>query len=159
MVVIEEHDEQPGVLAQRLAFLVPFRTDPPGRLGRRVGPPGHLDEPERLDGLQRTVLANLKVLRAEVHHRLALPVGHDDIDPNEVDAGAEDRLRRLLLVRGLRPLRFLGLLGFLGVRAEGKTEHHGERKQTRAAKDVHTLVYPARLRHHPHRGTAARRQR
>jgi hypothetical protein len=103
VVVVEDH-EQPDVVAAELGLLVPGRADLPGQLTlERVAL--DLDVAEALDLLELVVLVDLEVVLGQVLDGVALVVGDQRVDADEVDAGAEGgRLRgRGLLRPGGRP--------------------------------------------------------
>ena len=92
VVVVEEDREQPHVVARR--FDSPRRS----RCGsaaaarwRDIGPPSSLMSLNGLDLLRLAVLGDLEVVRLQIGDRVAVLVGDDHVDADEVDAGAEDR--------------------------------------------------------------------
>ncbi len=91
VVVVEENREQPDVVARRLCLLVDHVADLARRLGNGVVILGDVDQLEGLDRLRLAVLGHLEVFLLQVVDRVPLPIGDDDVDPNEVDVGAEDR--------------------------------------------------------------------
>ena len=107
VVVVEEHREQPDVVARRFALLVVVGPD----CARRTVGTGHqaaveLDQLEGLDLLGLAVLGDLEVGRLQSATGLPALVGDDDVDADEIDAGAEDRrLRRA----GWSAARLVGL--------------------------------------------------
>ena len=116
MIVVEEEHEDARVLVGGGALFVGARADGALRFDRRRAV--DLDEAERLDGLRLAVLEHLEVGLLQIDDRIALPVGDDRVDADEVDAGAEDRLlvggRRGAGAVGWRRLRRRGLLRRLG---------------------------------------------
>jgi hypothetical protein len=98
VVVVEEEREEPHVRALRFRLFVEGRANRPrrGRLVQGVD----LEQFERRHLLRRAVLPHLEVALLQVTHRLPLLVGDDAVDPNEVDAGTERRLRRRGLIGG-----------------------------------------------------------
>ena len=98
VIVVEEHREQPHVLARRFRFLVGVGPDLADRLLRRFrGAAIELDQPERFDFLRLAVLGHVEVGRLQVGDRDAVLVFRDDhVDAHEIDAGAEHRRLRLI---------------------------------------------------------------
>ncbi len=92
VVVVEDH-EQPHVVAGQLGFFVPGRADLPRQLAfDRVAL--DLDVAEALDLLRLVVLVDLEVVLGQVLDGVALVVGDQRVDADEVDAGAEGRCLR-----------------------------------------------------------------
>ena len=52
---------------------------------------GDVDQLEGLDRLRLAVFGDLEVFLRQIVNGVALPVGDDDVDADEVDVGAEDR--------------------------------------------------------------------
>ncbi len=110
VVVVEKKRKYPHVVARRFRLLVDRVANRARRFGNRVGILGDVDELEGLNGLRLAVFRNLEIFRLQVMNRIALPIGDDDVDANDVDVGAEDRdlgcgirwRRRLLLRRRRR---------------------------------------------------------
>ena len=95
VVVVEEDRDEPHVVARRLQLLVALGSDGTDRLAGGRGRL-HLDVLERLDRLRLAVLGHFEVGLGEVADGIALPVRHDDVHADEVDAGSEGRPLRLL---------------------------------------------------------------
>ena len=94
VVVVEEDREQPDVVARRLHLLVVVVPDFARRFLDRVGGAAvELDQLEGLDLLRLAVFGDLEVALLQVRDRVALVVGDDDVDADEIDAGAENRRR------------------------------------------------------------------
>jgi hypothetical protein len=92
VVIVQEDREQPHVVALRLRLLVEEAADLAG--GSRVLHLVDAHELERLDVLRLAGFGDREVGGRQVEHRVALPVGDDDVDADEVDAGPEDGLAR-----------------------------------------------------------------
>ncbi len=109
VVIVQQQHEQPDVGPRRLPLLVEERSDLEGRclcLLERVD----LDDGERLDRLRFAVFLDPELILLQVEQRLPLTVGNDDVHANEVDAGPDRRLTRLLLLGRLRGRRLRGRL-------------------------------------------------
>ena len=91
VVVVEEDREQPDVVARRFGFLVVVGADWPWRLLDR---PRHAP-PSSLTSLKVSIFCGLpssvtsKSAWLQIGDRVAVLVGDDDVDADEVDAGAE----------------------------------------------------------------------
>src|SRR5262249_6851946 len=101
VIVVKKDREQPHVVARGFDFLVGQRPDRAQRLIACTLAAVGSDQLELLDLLELVVLEYLKVLVGEIADRLALLVGDDDVDADEVDACLEDGLIRLRLRWGL----------------------------------------------------------
>ena len=106
VVVIQQNDEQTNIGTRGLALFVVVVANRPRRSAFHRFQRIELDDLERIDLLGLAVFGHGKIVLREIHHRLAVFVGDDDINADVVDASA-NRRRRLLLV---------GLLGRLGRR-------------------------------------------
>ena len=103
VVVVEEDREQPHVVARRFGLFVVVGANlrAAGRRRRQSSPPSSVMslKVSIFCGLSLSVTS--KSLWLQVVDRIAVLVGDDDVDADEVDAGAEDRrLRRVWRWRG-----------------------------------------------------------
>ena len=100
VVVVQKDREQPHVVASCFRFLVRVRAN---RLGGLLEGLRHsaveLHQLEGFNLLRLAVLGDLEIPLLEVAHRGTVLVGEDDVDANEVDAGAKHRRRLRRLVR------------------------------------------------------------
>src|SRR5581483_2881850 len=104
---VEEDREEPHVVARRFGLLVEVGADLPRRLLHGFADAAvELHELERLDRLRLAVLGDLEVALFQIAEGGPVLVRDDDVDANEVDAGAEQRL-----VRRSRCRRLLARLG------------------------------------------------
>ena len=100
VVVVQKDHEDTIVFAGELTCLIGQREDvAPGR--GIVVPVTGLDEPEGLNRLGLPRFADLEVLRRQIDHRPALPIGDDDVDADRIDPASKHgrrnlRCRRLL---------------------------------------------------------------
>ena len=102
VIVIQEDRKHPDIFTGGLPLYVECVADRPRRLGAGLRNAGDANQPKRLDGLGGAVLEHLEVVRLQVGHGVAFPVGDDDIDADEVDVCPEDGWLLLLLRRLLR---------------------------------------------------------
>jgi hypothetical protein len=123
VIVVEEDDEQPVLLARGLALLIGGRQDL-AIGGRIVGAVVGLDELERLNRLRLAALADLEVVGGEIGDGTALLVRDGDVDDDRVDAGSERR----------RGLRRVGLAG-TGSRRRFLRARQGQRGGDRDEQD------------------------
>ena len=146
VVVVQEEDENARVLALRLELLIVVAANLTRRPLARRGCPGDPDELERFDGLKVPVLEDVEVLHLQVGDRVAVLVGDDDVDTDEVDAAAEDgllRLGRLLCHwrgRGWRRWLLRALARPRGVRAHdagGDNQQHQQQSEERSGQSKH----------------------
>ena len=110
-----------------------------------------LHDRERLDRLRLAVFLDPELVLLEVEHRVALPVGDDDVDADEVDAGpdaaaaaaapaAASRCRRRRLCRRLLAAAVVrGRL--LGLRAAAPTERRTAARAASAGGDVRDMSH------------------
>jgi len=149
VIVVEEHAEQPHVVAGGLRLLVVVRANG-ARRAIRAGQETsiELDVLECFDLLRLAFFGDLEIGGLQVRHRGARLVRDNDVDPDEIDAGPKHRRRliargrlargRLALGRltwGLarrRPRRLRRLLLRLLLRLLGIAAHRaqGDREQT-----------------------------
>ena len=86
VIVVEQDHEQPDVGPRRFPLLVVVVAN------RRGGPLSigleriELHDRERVDLLRLAVLGDGEIVLREIHHRLAVLVGDDDVDADVVDA-------------------------------------------------------------------------
>ena len=149
MVVVDEEHEQPHVVLGNLDLFV----DAVAQLARRrlAGPRIAVDanQAELLDRLRLPVLEHFEVGLRQVGDRLALVVVDDDVDADEVDAGAEDRLRllRVALRRGRRRRAGRRLALLLSRRLAGSRllQHaHADGKKQSEGYPFHTSMIPSK---------------
>jgi hypothetical protein len=115
VVVVEEDCEQPHVVTCRFHLFVVVRADLAWRVLDGVAASAvEFDQFEGFDFLRLAVFRHVEVGLREVRDRVAGLVRDDHVDPDEVDAGAEDRRlrgigwRRRLWRRLLRRRLLLG---------------------------------------------------
>ena len=98
VIVVEEHREQPHVVARRFGFLVVVGADFARRILDRVRDAAvQLDELEGFDLLRLAVFSDVEVGLLQIGKRVAGLVRDDHVHTDEIDARAEDR--RLIRVR------------------------------------------------------------
>ena len=130
VIVIQQECINAHVVAPRLGlFVLPIPDD----TRRGVARPRYavdLDRAELLDRLHLAVFDHLEVVLGQVGDRRIIPVGDDDVHPDEVDAGLERRLR----IRRGRLRRGCGILCGADLKEGGQQddesgnarfEHHG----------------------------------
>ena len=104
MEVVDDHHVHTAV--ERLLVRFDVRFDRRAGKQRAVGPfDRNIDQGEGGDDLRFPVLEDLKVFLLQIADELALPIGHDDIDLDVVDADLESgglrrRRRRRSLAGG-----------------------------------------------------------
>ena len=135
MVVVEKQTEQPHIVSRGFCLFVDVAADGSRRaVGARHQAAVELDELEGFDLLRLTGLGHVEVGLRQIRDGVAVLVGDDDVDADEVDAGAEDRAvgRSRLLLSGLGPIRLLNRRGrlLLGVAVNAgqcESQHPGTR--------------------------------
>jgi hypothetical protein len=116
VVVVEEDDEEPDVLARGLGARVIARSDLERRLAARLRLAVQADELHGVDLLADAVLLHLEIVRCEAGDGCVAPAEDRDVHADDLHARAEDRRLRLLLLllrRRLLRRRFLLLRGRL----------------------------------------------
>ena len=88
MVVVQKNREQPHVVARRFRLLVDRVAYFARRIAADAGVLGHVDELERLDRLRLAVFGDFEVFLLQIVDGIALPIGDDDVDADEVDVGS-----------------------------------------------------------------------
>ncbi len=146
VVVVEEQHEQPHVGTRRFALLVREAADLRRRPRVELCVGVDLDHGELFDLLRLVVLGQREFFGLQVQDGIPLPVGHDRIDADVVDAGADWALLRALRLCRLRRrrggssrrLRLRRLRRLLGLTREGRRaeKHHQQRDRERGG-DTH----------------------
>ena len=144
VIVVQKNREQPHVVARRFELFVRVGADRPGRaVGGWHGATVQLHELKALDRLRLTVFDDLEIALPQVRHRVAVPVGDDDVDADEVDARLEQRLLSLV---GRRPLwigrrrrRRLGWLLSIAARPEERDQENASAREG-AKGTAHTSI-------------------
>jgi hypothetical protein len=95
VVIVEQNREDAHVLALGVEELVVARAE---LAGRQVVAPGAggVDQLELIDDLRPAVLEHLEIVLRQAGHGIALAIRDDDVDADEIDAGAKDGLRGCL---------------------------------------------------------------
>ena len=106
VVVVEKNREQPHVIARRLGLLFDDVANFSRRIAADAGVLADVHQLEGLDRLRLAVFGDLEVFLPEIVDRVALLVGDDDVNADEVDVGTE--CRSLLRLRRRRGLGSLG---------------------------------------------------
>ena len=94
VVVVQKNREQPHVVARRFRLFVDDVAHFARRIGADAGVLADVDELERLDRLRLPVFGDFEVFLLQIVDGIALPIGDDDVDADEVDVGAKDRSLR-----------------------------------------------------------------
>ena len=98
MVVVEEDDEEPDVLARGLGARVIARSDLERGLAARLGLAVQPDELHGVDLLADAVLLHLEIGRGEAGDGLVAAADDRDVHADHLHACAEDRRLHLLLL-------------------------------------------------------------